>query len=115
MFRCGKGRVGCGGLGGFTALYYRLSFQRFMPMGEKKHYVHYIETIPDDLLGAIQESRCVALVGAGVSRRSLSKARVPLPGWINLLEDLCQWALEKQKLEGNIARDLQQLLERREY
>ena len=55
-------------------------------MAEKKWYLHYTDPIPDDLLQAIKGSRCVALVGAGVRRRSLSKARVPLPGWINLLE-----------------------------
>ena len=84
-------------------------------MSREKHYQNYTDTIPDDLLRAIRESRCVALVGAGVSRRSLSKARVPLPGWVNLLENLCEWALQKGKLETRTAQDLKQLLEKHEF
>jgi hypothetical protein len=84
-------------------------------MSERKHYQHYTDDIPPDLLSAIQDSRCVVLVGAGVSRRSLSKARVPLPGWVTLLEDLCEWSLQNAKLDARAANELKQLLERREF
>jgi len=47
----------------------------------RKHYRHYTDPIPADLLSAIKEKRCVALVGSGVTSRCLSKSRAPLPGW----------------------------------
>src|SRR5713226_8663126 len=85
-------------------------------MPEKKHYQHYIDSIPGDLPewhGVKPHSPTKS--GAGVSRRSLSKARVPLPGWVDLLEYLCEWALQKSKLDLRTTQDLKQLLEKREF
>jgi hypothetical protein len=76
-----------------------------------KHYRHYTDPIPDDLLTALKENRCVALVGSGVSSRCLSKSRAPLPGWAALLTDFVQWASREGIVNANDARDLMELIE----
>jgi SIR2-like domain len=73
-------------------------------------YKHYTDPIPDDLLTAFKEKRCVALLGSGVSSRCLSKSRAPLPGWTTLLNDLVQWATERKVLRAEDAHDLAELI-----
>ncbi len=70
----------------------------------------YHEPIPDDLLDAISQKRCIALVGSGVTSRCLSKTRQPLPGWAGLLRGLTQWAAEEGALEPKDVEDLMQLI-----
>jgi hypothetical protein len=78
-------------------------------------YRHYTDPIPDDLLTAIKEKRCVALVGSGVTSRCLSKSRAPLPGWAALLRDLIQWASREGIVNAKDARDLMELNESGEF
>ncbi len=78
-------------------------------------YKHYTDPIPDDLLAAIREKRCVALVGSGVTSRCLSKSRAPLPGWADLLRSLLEWASEQGLVNASDLRDLTELIEASEF
>jgi hypothetical protein len=70
----------------------------------------YHDPIPEDLLAAISEKRCIALVGSGITSRCLSKTRQPLPGWAGLLRGLTEWAAEEGALDAEDVRDLMQLI-----
>jgi hypothetical protein len=74
-------------------------------------YKHYTDPIPDDLLTAIREKRCVALVGSGVTSRCLSKSRSPLPGWEKLLRELVEWAHKEDIVAASDIHDLIELIE----
>jgi hypothetical protein len=80
-----------------------------------EHYRHYTDPVPDGLLTAIGEKRCVALVGSGVTSRCLSKSRAPLPGWEALLTDLVHWASREDIVNANDAHDLMELIEFGEF
>ncbi len=76
---------------------------------------HYTDPIPEALLNALKHDRLVAFVGAGVSRRCLSKTRAPLPDWPALLLYLIEWGHACHLLDGATVEDLKQLLSRNEY
>lgn len=80
-----------------------------------EHYRHYTDPIPDGLLAAIRENRCLALVGSGVTSRCLSKSRAPLPGWAGLLRELVQWGNKEGVLNGSDAGDLMELIESADF
>ncbi|HKW98328.1 MAG TPA: SIR2 family protein [Bryobacteraceae bacterium] len=84
----------------------------------RKHapdYTDYTDPIPEGLLAAISNDRCVALVGAGVTRRCLSKKRAPLPNWPVLLTDLVSWASERNAITAAEVRDLLELIAKSEF
>lgn len=78
-------------------------------------YTHYTDAIPGGLLSAIAENCCVALLGAGVTRRCLSKKRVPLPNWPVLLRDLASWASERNALAPEEVQSILELIDKSEF
>lgn len=84
-------------------------------MNSLDFYKHYTDPIPDDLLLAVRERSCVALVGSGVTSRCLSKSRAPLPGWADLLRRLVEWSSEQRLVNANDLRDLNELIEASEF
>jgi hypothetical protein len=74
-------------------------------------YKDYTDPIPDDLVTALRERKCVALLGSGVTSRCLSKSRAPLPGWAALLRSLVEWADRERIVNRGDVEDLVELIE----
>ena len=75
---------------------------------------NYADGIPDDLLAAISDHRCLALIGSGISRRCLAKSRRPLPAWQELLRNLASWLASQGLLGEQDAREIHDLINRGE-
>ncbi len=76
---------------------------------------NYTDPIPSELLEAFRFERCVLLAGAGVSKRCLTRTRLPLPNWPELLEDMLSWASECGKVAPEAEAELRALVARGEH
>ncbi len=75
----------------------------------------YTDSIPTDLIRAIEDQKCVLLAGAGVSRRCLTRDRQTLPDWKELLSGLINWASTRRLLRKRATTDMQRLIKREQH
>lgn len=80
-----------------------------------RFWEHYTDPIPEQLLTALESGSLVAFIGAGLSRRCLSKTRAPLPDWSALLETLVSWGGKRGLIDADTGTDLNDLLSRNEF
>ena len=75
----------------------------------------YTDPIPDELIKAFEDGRCVLFAGSGVSRRCLARNRRPLPTWQELLNLLSSEADERGLISPDTVLELNDLLTKNEY
>lgn len=76
---------------------------------------NYTDSIPLELIEAIKNNSCIALIGSGISSRCLAKNRKPLPLWHTLLINIIDYSLKNKLIDENLYTELKMLLEKNNY
>jgi len=75
----------------------------------------YTDPIPDGLIKAFKDGKCVLFAGSGVSQRCLARNRRPLPTWQELMYLLTSEADKKGLISSKAIQELNNLLAKNEY